>query len=135
MATTTDVKAAIDLKDITIKSISGISLYWLITKTLSLRSDYADYLNVGLAGAGGLTIVAPILQNLIDGKDLMTGITFDTLMLKNALIDGGMSMAVYLALRFAFGNKLDTSVLNRYVGVICSVIGGDMIRPFILSKF
>lgn len=129
-----DTKSAIDLKDITIKSISGVSLYWLITKTLSLRSDYADYLNVGLAGAGGLTIVAPILQNLLDGRDLMAGLSFDSTMLKNALVDGGMSMAVYLALRFAFGSKLDVSLLNRYVGVICSVIGGDMIRPYILSK-
>lgn len=127
-------KSAIDMKDLTIKSASGIALYWVINKMLQSETGYNEYLKVGLAGAGGLTLVAPILQNMIDGKNLLDGITVDTTLFKEMAIDGVITTAIYWALKTVMGGTVDI-VIYRYVSVIASIIGADMVKPLVMAKF
>lgn len=127
-------KPAINLKDITIKSASGVALYWLVDKTLRGSADYWEYVNVGIAGGAGLLIVAPMLQNMMDGKDLLNGISFNGAMIKHVAVDGALSAGIYWALKtLIFGYTLDDSLLYKYVAVICSIIGADMVAPMVLA--
>lgn len=127
------VKSSIDLKDLTIKSASGVALYWVIDKVLTSDANYMEYVKVGLTGAVGLGVVAPILQNMIDGKDLMAGVTFTSLAWKGMLVDGALSAGIYYALKLILEDKINDDLLYKYVAIVCSVIGADMLDPWILA--
>lgn len=129
------VKSAIDLKDITIKASSAIALYWVIDRTLTSDENYMEYLRVGLVGAAGLTVIAPLLDNMLNGKDIMNGINFNMNMVKQMLIDGGISAVIYFALKTIFADQINDSLLYKYVAVIASVIGADMFMPSLMKQF
>ena len=128
-------KSSIDMKDISIKSASGVAIFWVLDKVLKSRDNYMEYVQVALAGATGLTIIAPILNNLINGATTFSSLTFDAAFLKNILIEGGITGVLYYILKMFFGDKISDSLMYRYIAVIVSIIGADVLTPFLMSKW
>lgn len=125
-------KFAFDLKDLTITAGSSVAMYWVIDSFLKqmFPSAYRDFFVVGLVGAGSITLLAPILSNLIDGKNLMDGVHFD----KNMLIDVGLTGATTIGLEYViltFFPQLNRTTVQRYVSLIISSIGSKMLLPYL----
>jgi len=130
----TTPKSAINLSDLTIKASSGVAIYWMIDKFMSNDSGYQLYLKVGLVGASGLTVLAPIFNNMMSGKNLLEGIIFDKAILKNMLTYGSITAGLFAAIKYVFNDQIEDSMLYKYLAVVTSIIGSDMLSDVIVKK-
>lgn len=130
----TPFTSSIDLKGITIKATSGVAMFWLINKFLESDDGYMQYLKVGLVGASGLTIMAPIIQNVLDGKDLLSGVKLDKDMLKMFVVDGALTAGLYYAIKMLINVDGSENIIKKYAVIVASVIGTDMLSSVVMSK-
>ena len=129
-------KSSIDIKQIAIQSGSSIAVFWLIDKMLqSDNGSYTELLKIGLVGAAGLTVVTPIINNLLNGVSIFNGIIFDKALLYRMLVTGGLSAVLYYIFRYLFSERIDESTMNKYIAVIVSVLGASALEPWLLSKW
>jgi len=123
---------SINTNDLIIDAGSGVAMYWIIDKYLrrSFPVEYSDFLTVGLAGGVGLSVLSPILTNLMAGKNLLDGITIDKEMLIDMAIAIPTAGGLFYLIKMVFPS-VKTDIIRRYVGVIGSIIGTTMIQPTI----
>ena len=140
MSTTKEVseefRYKFDLKDLSITAGSAVATYWMIDKFISemFPEDYMQFLSIGLVGSASITLIGPIVENMINGKNLMDGIDFD----KDMLIDACITLPTSYGLFYMINNlfpQMDETVIKRYITIICSVIGSDMLLPYIRKLF
>ena len=96
--------------------------------------DYQQFLTIGLTGAASITIIAPIIDNLINGRNLMDGISFN----KDMLIDAAITLPTTFGIHYVIMKlfpEMDETIVKRYITIICSVIGSDMLLPYIRKLF
>ena len=131
-----EFKYKFDLKDLTITAGSAVASYWIIDKFLyeMFPDDYKQFLAIGLVGASSITILGPIVENMIAGKNLMDGIDFDKDMLIDAAITLPTTYGLYYLIMKLFP-EMTESTIRRYAGLIGSVIGSDMLLPYIRRIF
>ena len=131
-----EFKYKFDLKDLSITAGSAVCTYWLIDKFISemFPEDYQQFLTIGLTGAASITIIGPIIENMINGKNLMTDVDFD----KDMLIDMAITLPTTYGLYYMINRlfpELSETTIKRYISIIGSVIGSDMLLPYIRKLF
>jgi len=132
-STTNDPKFKFDFKDISITAGSSIALYWLFDNYVkeNFPYDYREFLTIGLVGGSSITILAPIIDNLINNRDILTGINFDKNLFINLGTNVGLSGILFIVLKQFI--DVEESMLSKYVSMIVSVVGSKMIAPYVIK--
>lgn len=115
--------------DYLLQGSSAVALFWFIDNYVasSFPATYRDLISAGLAGAGAVTILAPIFKNLIEGRDITYGVKLNVEVMKDMLFIGGGSAALVYLLRYLFPQsiKFDKSV-THYATIVGSVLASSM---------
>ena len=130
------VRSAIDPKDVIIKGTAGVAVFYLVNKFIvSEEYGWSEVIRAGLSSSVGLSVVAPIIDNILNNRDMTTGLNVDKNMFKNMVVQAGIGGGLYYILRMLFGTQVASEPLYKYASLIISVIGSDMISPLVLKKW
>jgi hypothetical protein len=127
-------------QSILIPTLSGVGLYWVLSRKMIqwtqnvINASSEDTLFISLISGGiNITIISPILENFIQGRNLMDGITFD----KNMLIDVSITSATTYGLMYLLSmlfTNISRSQLWFYASLCASIIGSYILKPIIRSS-
>jgi uncharacterized membrane protein YeaQ/YmgE (transglycosylase-associated protein family) len=74
-----------------------------------------------------------MVDNLMNHRDIMTGVKLDMQAFKDFLSTGVISAVVYAVLVKAFGSRIERQMMYRYAIVVASIIGAVMVQPKVHS--
>lgn len=115
-------------------STALISAYFVDNYIKSYLGSWGkEAVTIGVASFLNYEFLAKIIKSLDSQRSFFESISFDKEMLKDLVLYGGGSSAIYSLLRMIFPNVTEAETFKRYAIILTSILGSKLLYPKLKS--